>query len=171
MFATGLGAALFQKQRALSAVMPICVVLDLRTSPIDSPPGQSPEANLALEELSLSIHPEDSAFGFDDWNRIATYTDQYIRLAGDLFQAAHAYTARWRLGRAPATLPPSGLAQFEGISPPNFTNAHYNWIPLACPHAATWCQRGYPSPPIPTLTTIPKNPMPSYGGKPERDVC
>ena len=114
MFATGLGAALFQKQRALSAVMPICVVLDLRTSPIDSPPGQSPEANLALEELSLSIHPEDSAFGFDDWNRIATYTDQYIRLAGDLFQAAHAYTARWRLGRAPANLSPFGIGSIRG---------------------------------------------------------
>ena len=86
--------------------------------PIDSPPGQSHEANLALEELYLSIPPGDSDFGFDDWNRIATYTDQFIRLAGDLFQAAHSYTARWRQGRAPATLPPSGLAQFEGIPPP-----------------------------------------------------
>ena len=86
------------------------------------------------------------------------------RNAGDLFQAAHANTARWRLGRAPATPAPSGLAQFEGISPPEqraIATTGYLWrFSTRRPGAS----EVPPSPLIPTLTTIPKNTTPSYFG-------
>ena len=72
----------------------------------------------ASDSLFSVIPPDDTPFDYDAWNDIATDTDKYIQLTGDLFKAAHAYTSLWRLVRAPTTLTPAGLSLFEWIVDP-----------------------------------------------------
>lgn len=94
---------------------------------LDVPPELSKNPRRYLAKLMNYIHPEDSAFAFLTWQTIAAKTDAFIASVGDVFSAAHAYTAFWRSNRNPTTMAPSGLRLFGGIVAHLYTNTHHEW--------------------------------------------
>ena len=85
------------------------------TPPLDQPPPLSTSATEALDTLFKFIPGEDAPFDYGAWDAINTLTDLYIKRVGDLFQAAHGYTAKWRRGAPLLHLPPQGIGLFNGI--------------------------------------------------------
>ena len=87
------------------------------------PLGQSPTlpngASEKLDQLFLTIPPEDTVFSYPLWGKIACETDDYVASTGDVSIASHAHTCGWRKRRNPTTLTPNGLSVFEGIVAPD----------------------------------------------------
>ena len=86
------------------------------TPALDDPPPLNPAASEALDSLFLAIPAEGAPFDYALWQTIAELDDAYIKKVGDLFAAAHGYTAQWGKRRNPTTLTPQGLELFDWIA-------------------------------------------------------
>ena len=100
--------------------------------PIDVPPILSPEADRFLSTLLDSVPPPGAEFSMAQWEFIAGHTDEFVRAVGDVFQAAHAYVAKWWKARNPTTMTLLAWKRL-GMSP----------IAVCSPTPLTWPLSGF----------------------------